>query len=142
DEIVEAARHAGELTRQLLTLGRVQVSKPQPVQIASLLVRTSAAFRRILPSDVTLLVERPDEGVMARTDPADLERAIFNMVINSRDAMPRGGTLTIGCGIETIAADSDELAAGRYVAISVSDTGEGMDEETMARIFDPFFTTK
>jgi signal transduction histidine kinase/ActR/RegA family two-component response regulator len=142
DEIVEAAARTGELTHQLLTLGRRQVSKPQRVQVSSLLARVSATFRRVLPSDVSLLVETPDESVFVHIDPTEFERSLFNLVINARDAMPRGGKLTIGCRVEAVTEGMHGLAAGRYVGVSVSDTGEGMDQETLARIFDPFFTTK
>lgn len=142
DEIVAAATRAGDLTLQLLTLGRRQVSRPAPVQVAALLARVSAAFRRLLPSDVVMSVQIPALEVIARVDPAEFERALFNLVINSRDAMPRGGKLSIGCRQETLTAGKSELANGRYVVIEVSDTGEGMSAETMARVFDPFFTTK
>jgi signal transduction histidine kinase len=142
EEIVAAARQAAELTRQLLTLGRRQVSKPQPVPIAALFERLQIAFRRILPDDVTLGVEVPKEDIVARLDPNDLERSLLNLVLNARDAMPSGGRISLRCAGKTIEGNVAGLAQGRYVEISISDTGHGMEQETLDHIFEPFFTTK
>jgi signal transduction histidine kinase/CheY-like chemotaxis protein len=143
DEIVEAATRAATLTLQLLTLGRRQATKPESVRVAEMLARVSAAFRRLLPSDVALSVESPDETVTVRVDPAELERALFNLVLNARDAMPSGGKLSIECRRKSAAESKLEAASTTpAVVITVSDTGVGMDAETMAHIFDPFFTTK
>ena len=144
-EILVAAKSARELTRQLLTLGRRQISQPRPIAMSEFLGRLATSLRRVLPSDIVLMVESPTEKMNARADPAQLERALFNLAINARDAMPRGGKLTIECRWETVGEDPSDppnLAAGRYVAISVGDTGEGMAPETLGHIFEPFFTTK
>jgi signal transduction histidine kinase/CheY-like chemotaxis protein len=140
DDVMRAARGAAELTRQLLTLGRQQVSKPQPVDMGEFLARLSAAARRVLPTDISLQVEVEGSDVSAYVSPIELQRALFNLVLNAGDAMPDGGKLSISCGIELIA--SERLSEGRYVVLSVSDDGQGMDTATMERIFDPFFTTK
>jgi len=144
-EILVAAKSARELTRQLLTLGRRQISQPRPIAMSDFLGRLATSLRRVLPSDIVLMVESPTEKMIARADPAQLERALFNLAINARDAMPRGGKLTIECRWEIVGegpSGHPNLAAGRYVAISVGDTGEGMAPETLGHIFEPFFTTK
>ena len=141
-EIVRAARRTAELTRQLLTLGRRQVSQPQPVQLLSLCERLRTAFRRVLPDDIVLDIQPPAADVVAHVDPGELERALFNLVLNARDAMPRGGSLRIHCGPRLVAAGDPELAAGRYTEIAVMDTGQGIAPEHLEHIFEPFFTTK
>ena len=142
DEIVQAAKRAGLLTTQLLTLGRAQIAAPQPVDMADFLGRLQGAMRRVLPDDNVLVVDLPTEPLTAHVDAVGLERAVYNLVLNARDAMPRGGTITVSCGRETVAGRQRDLADGVYVALRVSDTGHGMDDETLERIFDPFFTTK
>ena len=89
-----------------------------------------------------LVVNAPADDAIALVDEAELERALLNLVLNAGDAMPRGGTLTITWRGEDVTGGPHGLADGRYVSLSVSDTGEGMDRETLDRIFDPFFTTK
>ncbi len=142
DEIVAAARQAAELTRQLLTLGRRQVSRPRSVAMAPLFERMQTAFRRVLPDDVALAVEIPKEDLVACLDPNDLERSLLNLVLNARDAMPGGGRISIRCARKADERDGTGLPQGRYLEISVSDTGHGMAPETLDRIFEPFFTTK
>ncbi len=141
-EIMQASRRAANLTHQLLTLGRRQVSQPQAVQMAPLFERLRTAFRRVLADDIVLAMDRPGEDIVAHLDAADFERALFNLVVNARDAMPRGGKLRIRCGWKDIAVDDAGVAGGRYVEVTVSDTGEGMARETLEHIFEPFFTTK
>jgi len=141
DEVLRAANSAADLSRRLMLLGRQHISKPRPTSIADLLERLQMAIRRILPDDVQLVVNAPDQDAIALVDEAELERALLNLALNARDAMPRGGRLTIAWRIVD-ASGAPDLADGRYVSISVTDTGEGMDRETLDRIFDPFFTTK
>jgi signal transduction histidine kinase/CheY-like chemotaxis protein len=141
DEIVEAAKRAGQLTTQLLTLGRAQIGAREPVDMTAFLGRLQGALRRVLPDDVVLHVDAPTDPITARVDLAGLERAVYNLVLNARDAMPRGGTMTLSCRREADAGV--EAAADRaYAVLQVSDTGHGMDAQTLERIFDPFFTTK
>ena len=142
DEIVQAAKRAGQLTTQLLTLGRAQIGAREPVDMTDFLGRLQGALRRVLPDDVALVVDAPSEPVTARADVAGLERAVYNLVLNARDAMPAGGgTITLSCHRDTVTA-REPLANGTYVVLRVSDTGHGMDAQTLTRIFDPFFTTK
>ena len=142
DEIIQSAKRAGQLTTQLLTLGRAQIGAREPVDMTDFLGRLHGALRRVLPDDIGLVVDAPSEPVTARTDLAGLERAIYNLVLNARDAMPAGGgSITLNCHRETVMG-REPLASGSYAVLRVSDTGHGMDASTLARIFDPFFTTK
>ena len=141
-EVLQAAGNAAELARRLLTLGRQQISKPRPTSMTGLLGRLQTSIRRILAGDVQLVVTTAAEDAIALVDEAELERALLNLVLNAGEAMPRGGTLSIAWRAEDVTSDQHGLADGRYVSLSVSDTGQGMDRETLDRIFDPFFTTK
>ena len=142
DEIIQAAKRAGQLTTQLLTLGRAQIGAREPVEMSDFLARLHGALRRVLPDDVVLRVDAPTDPVTARADLSGLERAVYNLVLNARDAMPGGGgTITLSCHRETVSG-RNPLADGTYVALQVADTGHGMDGQILERIFDPFFTTK
>jgi len=141
DEVLRAAGGAADLSRRLLMLGRQHISKPTPTAIASLVDRLQTPMRRILADDIHLVVNPPAEDAIAMVDEPQLERALLNLVINAGDAMTRGGTVTIGWRVEDLVS-APNLADGRYISVSISDTGQGMDRETLDRIFDPFFTTK
>jgi signal transduction histidine kinase/CheY-like chemotaxis protein len=142
DEIVVAARRAGQLTTQLLTLGRAQIGAREPVDMTDFLGRLQGALRRVLPDDVALVVEAPSDAVTTLVDLAGLERAVYNLVLNARDAMPAaGGTITMSCHPDTVTGRAP-LGDGTYAVLRVSDNGHGMDAQTLARVFDPFFTTK
>ena len=142
NEVLRAAGGAAELSRRLLTLGRQQISKPKPTSIDELVGRLETSIRRILADDVQLLVQPAGAPTIALVDEAELERALLNLVLNAGHAMPRGGTVTIAWRSEDLTGVAGRLDDGRYVVLSVSDTGEGMDRETLDRIFDPFFTTR
>lgn len=142
DEIVEAVQHASVLTGQLLTLGRQQISTPAPVSVMALLGRLRPAIARVLPADVSIVIDMPTDDAFVQLDETGFHRAILNLALNARDAMPRGGTIAISGRCDTIGSPHPELPAGRYATIQVSDDGVGMDADTLARIFDPFFTTK
>ena len=141
DEVLRAAGGAADLSRRLLMLGRQHIAKPTPTAIASLVDRLQTPMRRILADDIHLVVNPPAEDAIALVDEPQLERALLNLVINAGDAMPRGGTVTIAWRVEDVVS-APNLADGRYVSVSISDTGQGMDRETLDRVFDPFFTTK
>jgi len=145
-DMQDAAQSAAALTRQLLTFSRKQVLQPQLVDLNDLVARTENILRRVIGEKVRLVSRLAPDLWLVRADPSQLEQVILNLTVNSRDAMPRGGTVTI----ETANAVLDEEGArrhpggrpGEYAVLSVSDTGEGMDPSTLARIFEPFFTTK
>ena len=146
DAILAAANRAAALTHQLLAFSRKQVLQPRILNLNEVVANSERLLRRLIGEDVSLTtVLQPDLGAIA-ADPAQLEQVIVNLAVNARDAMPRGGRLTI----ETRDADLDAgeasehppMAPGRYVRLIVSDTGHGMDEATKMRLFEPFFTTK
>jgi signal transduction histidine kinase/ActR/RegA family two-component response regulator len=146
EQIMKAGDRAATLTRQLLAFSRRQVLQPKVLDVNRLIGTLTTMLRRLIGEDIDLrLVLRDDLGKV-NADPGQLEQVLMNLVVNARDAMPRGGTLTI----ETVNLNLDEsytsthvgVKAGPYVMIAVSDTGTGMDEATKARVFEPFFTTK
>jgi signal transduction histidine kinase/CheY-like chemotaxis protein len=146
EQILKAGERAATLTQQLLTFSRPQVLQPRVLDLNRLVTSLSTLLRRLIGEDVDLqLVLRPDLGTVS-ADAGQLEQVLMNLVVNARDAMPKGGTLSI----ETANVDLDESYAGRhlavkpgrYVQIAVSDNGGGMDEVTQARLFEPFYTTK
>lgn len=134
-EIVQASQRAARLTRQLLAFSRRQVMEARNVDLNAVIRDLSVMMRRLV-GDHVRLVEHLDERLpVVFVDPSQFEQVVVNLVVNARDAMPLGGTITI----RTIAETSD---GARAAVLEVMDTGEGMDEATKARIFEPFFTTK
>ncbi len=144
-EIMTAAGRAGALTRQLLAFSRKQVLQPEVLDLNSVLKNMDEMLPRLIGEDIDLRMVRGKDLRRVKLDPVQIEQVIMNLVVNSRDAMPKGGKLTI----ETADVFFDEQEAahhgvspGHYVLLAVSDTGEGMDEKTQKLIFEPFFTTK
>jgi two-component system, cell cycle sensor histidine kinase and response regulator CckA len=145
-EIQQAGTRAANLTSQLLAFSRKQVLQPRVVDLNVVLDALWKMLLRLIGEDVVLsFVAAPDLG-LARIDPGQFEQAIINLAVNARDAMPRGGRLTIETRNveldESYTAQHPEAKAARYVCVAVTDSGVGMDAETRARIFEPFFTTK
>ena len=145
EEITKAASRAAGLTRQLLMFSRQQPVAPRVLKLHDVIAAMTLMIQRILGADVELVI-LPNAAGRVRVDPSHIEQVVLNLVVNARDAMPTGGTLTI----ETADVDLDEDHAlshlpsksGPHVMLTVSDTGTGMSQETQARIFEPFFTTK
>ncbi|MGA2481198.1 MAG: ATP-binding protein, partial [Spirochaetia bacterium] len=145
-EVESAAYRAADLTRRLLTFSRKQVLQPRVVDLNVLISSLSKLLRRMIGEDVTLQ-SRLDPAIgRLRADPGQIEQVIINLAVNSRDAMPEGGTLGIDTENVILTAGGlhghTEVAAGRYVLVTVSDTGIGMSEEVKSHLFEPFFTTK
>jgi two-component system cell cycle sensor histidine kinase/response regulator CckA len=141
DQILQAAMRAGTLTRRLLAFSRNQVLQPRVIDPNAAVAETEQMLRRLIGEDVDLVLRLGHGLGSVRVDPGQLEHVLLNLAVNARDAMPTGGVLTLA----TASAELPGTAAsppGRFVLLSVSDTGVGMDEETRARIFEPFFTTK
>jgi len=145
-EVRGAATRAATLTRQLLAFSRRQVLQPQVVQVGRIVDELYNMLRRLIGEDIEFVTRiAPDVGNVY-VDPTQLEQVVMNLVVNARDAMPRGGTLTI----EASNTEFDEQSSqahfgappGNYVMLSVTDTGEGIPPELQSRIFEPFFTTK
>jgi PAS domain S-box-containing protein len=146
DQILWSATRAAELTRQLLAFSRLQVLEPKVVRLDAVAAEAQRMLERVIGEDVQLHVARPAALGRVRADPGQMVQVLMNLVVNARDAMPRGGRLTV----EFADTDLDERYAaahppchpGRFVMMAVSDTGHGMDAETQKRVFEPFFTTK
>ncbi|MGI5861049.1 MAG: PAS domain-containing protein [Myxococcales bacterium] len=145
-EIKNAAERAAALTGQLLAFSRKQVREPQVLNINTTVTGIENMLRRLLGEDIQILVCLAEDLGSVEADPGQLEQVIMNLAVNARDAMPRGGKLTI----ETANVELDDAYArmhvaikpGNYVLLSVTDTGCGMDAATREHIFEPFFTTK
>ena len=146
DEIRKAAVAAAGLTRQLLAFSRQQVLQPRVLSPNAVIEGIDKMLRRLIGEDVALtMVLAPDIGSI-KADPGQMEQVIMNLAVNARDAMPKGGQLTIATSnIELdshYAGDHIPVVPGSYVLLAVTDTGSGMDDETKRRLFEPFFTTK
>jgi two-component system cell cycle sensor histidine kinase/response regulator CckA len=145
-QIAAAGDRASELTGQLLAFSRRQVMQPVSLHLGTKVEEIAPMLRRLLGEDVELVTRIAAQLGNVLVDPGQLTQVMLNLAINSRDAMPAGGTLTIEASNVELDADyaagHAEVAPGRYVMLSVSDTGMGMDEATQAHLFEPFFTTK
>ena len=146
EEILRAAERASGLTRQLLAFSRRQVLQPERVDLNSIVSDIDRMLRRLIGEDIELVTQLHGELAPIVADPGQIEQVIVNLVVNARDALPRGGRIELETSnldySVPVRVESGMLAAGRYVALSVSDTGTGMDEQTRAQIFEPFFTTR
>jgi two-component system, cell cycle sensor histidine kinase and response regulator CckA len=146
NEIDRAAGRAAALTRQLLAFSRKQVLQPTVLDVNGLVTGLERMLRRLIGADIELSTQIDPATGRIRADPGQIEQVLMNLVVNARDAMPHGGTLAIETANQTVRADDpmtqDGAEPGEYVRITISDTGIGMDPETLTRIFEPFFTTK
>lgn len=143
-EISRAADRAAELTKQLLTFSRRQVSQPKIISLPQLVGNLERVLRRLIGEDIDLVVRSEPGPLLVNANPGELEQVIMNLAVNSRDAMPKGGTLTITvASVDRLPERSFvQNAAQPYVSLSVADTGVGMDENLRSHLFEPFFTTK
>jgi PAS domain S-box-containing protein len=144
-EINRAAGRAGELIAQLLAFGRRAPNIDELVDLSTLIRGIEPMLRRLIDEDIGLILEIPSAFGRVRVDPGQLEQVLVNLVINARDSMPLGGEIRIRItelDLDETQASELGLIAGRYVVLSVTDTGSGMTTETKARVFEPFFTTK
>lgn len=141
-----AAERGAELTNRLLAFSRRQPLDPQNVNINKLIHNMDSLLRRTLQENIDIETVYAGGLWLSEVDPGQLEGALLNLAINARDAMPGGGKLTIETGNtlldETYADGHDEVLAGQYVMVSVSDTGTGMSPDVVSQAFEPFFTTK
>jgi len=140
DQILSASQKAAELTQSLLTFSRKQPLRLSPLDINNTIKETKRLLKRLLIEDIELNTSLTEDNTTVMADKSQIDQILFNLVTNARDAMPKGGTITI----KTHLVNLDDIFGkpGRYVLIDVSDTGIGMDDATLEKIFDPFFTTK
>jgi two-component system, chemotaxis family, CheB/CheR fusion protein len=144
-EIKTAGERAASLTQQLLAFSRRQVLQPKVLDLNSIVADFEKMLRRLVGERIEVAVGCELALWQVRADPGEIGRAIMNLSLNARDAMPDGGTLAIETANVTLSgadAPGEDLAPGRYVTMTVRDTGVGMDAEMRAHIFEPFFTTK
>jgi len=145
-EITRAARRGAELTRHLLTFSRKVEGKRRPFDLNHEVNQALELLERTIPKMIQIEVCRAPDIKIIRADPNQMEQVLMNLVVNAKDAMPEGGRITIETQNitldESFCKTKPEVKPGNYVMLKVSDTGAGMDPETLERIFDPFFTTK
>jgi PAS domain S-box-containing protein len=142
DNAVLGAQRGASLTQRMLSFARRQELKREAVDLADLVRGMQGLLDRSLGPTVTVRVDIADDLPAAETDANQLESALLNLAVNARDAMPDGGEITISARAATLDKNEAGLQAGAYVRLAVSDTGAGMDKETLARATEPFFTTK
>ena len=144
EQIHSAGTRAASLTRQLLAFSRRQVLRPLVLDLNRLVSGMETTLRRLIGENIEIATRLIPDLRCVKADPSQIEQILMNLVVNARDAMPGGGTITI----ETANVELDgsleypEVIPGSYVMLAVTDTGVGMNSETQARIFEPFFTTK
>lgn len=144
--IMKSAERAANLTRSLLAFSRKQPTNPEPINLNAVVKDVESMLTRVIREDIKLKTILIDKNCIIMADCSQIEQVLTNLATNARDAMPKGGLLTISTGV--IEIDNSFIKAhgygveGMYALISVSDTGIGMDEKTIKRIFEPFFTTK
>ncbi|HEX5959911.1 MAG TPA: ATP-binding protein [Rhodanobacteraceae bacterium] len=139
--VQRAVARGAELTRKLLAFSRRQPLRPVATPPKPMLDELGVMLRRTLGGAIAVEIDCPVDIPDAYADPNELETALINLALNGRDAMPRGGCLTLAARMQMVEGDP-ELSAGRYVVFAVADTGTGMSPEVQARVFEPFFTTK
>lgn len=144
--IRKAGEQASDLTRQLLAFSRKQILHPRVIDLNQLAHEMQKLLRRVIGEKIELRFDACEGPARTNADPAQIEAVLLNLCVNARDAMPRGGVLTMRTEFTEVSVpfqhSTGTLPPGHYVTFTVHDTGCGMDEETQARIFEPFFTTK
>jgi two-component system, cell cycle sensor histidine kinase and response regulator CckA len=146
-EIELAAERSAALTRQLLAFSRQQVLQPRPLDLNRTIIGMEGMLRRLIGEHIVVTTRLSAKDSDVYVDPSQMEQVILNLVVNARDAMPRGGELVLQTSVAELDRDAaahhdPNLRGGHYVALSICDTGHGIDDETRERIFEPFFTTK
>jgi PAS domain S-box-containing protein len=146
DQVRLSAERAANLTRQLLLFSRKQPTRPVPLNLNGIIDNLLRMLSRLIGEDVAINTRLEPDLYPILADEGNIEQVIMNLAVNARDAMPRGGELTIRTENLTLDKQSSmiisEARLGRFIRLSIADTGAGMDEETVSRIFEPFFTTK
>jgi two-component system, cell cycle sensor histidine kinase and response regulator CckA len=142
EEIRKATDRAALLTRQLLAFSRKQVLLPELLNLNGIVLELESMLRPLIGEDVALTTQLDPALGPIEADPGQLHQVVMNLVVNARDAMPRGGAISIVTANSDVQENDDAIEPGRYVTLTVRDTGQGIDEPTLRQIFEPFFTTK
>ena len=146
ERIENAAARAAALVRQLLAFSRKQVLQPKILDLNAIVLNLDKLLRRLIDDHIEMITRVDDQLGKVKADPAQIEQVIMNLVVNARDAMPQGGRIVLETTNVVLdssySADHTPSKPGHYVMLAVSDTGVGMDPETVAHIFEPFYTTK
>ena len=142
DEVRKATERASVLTRQLLAFSRKQVLQPELLNLNGVVVELEAMLRPLIGEDIALSTNLDPALGPIEADPGQLQQVVMNLVVNARDAMPGGGRVSIETANVDVEPGDPAIEPGRYVSLTVRDTGHGIDEETLRQIFEPFFTTK
>ena len=146
EQIMKAGERAAELTHQLLTFSRRQVVRPKVLDLNNVVAATAVMLRRLIGEHIELRIVAGPDLAKIHADPGQLQQVILNLAVNSRDAMPNGGTLILETQnmelSEPYVGSNATLPPGPYVMLAVTDSGTGMDEQTRSHLFEPFFTTK
>ncbi len=146
DMILSSAAKSANLTQQILAFSRKQIISPKPADLNEMIKGIEKLLRRLIREDIEISINIADRNLTVLVDPGQLEQVLMNLCTNARDAMPDGGTIFISTGTDFLDMGNirtyDLENAGMYALITVTDTGDGMDEKTRQRIFEPFFTTK
>jgi two-component system cell cycle sensor histidine kinase/response regulator CckA len=144
--IREAGQHAASLTSQLLAFSRKQILQPEILDLNTAITQMSSMLRRLIGEDIEIVTATQPNLGLVNADPGQIQQIIMNLAVNARDAMPRGGKLTIETANvycdEEYAKNHSDVRAGSYVMLAITDNGIGMDDATKAHLFEPFFTTK
>jgi signal transduction histidine kinase/ActR/RegA family two-component response regulator len=145
-EILKAADRAAGLTRQLLAFSRKQILAPRVLDVGAVIADLGSMLDRLIGEDIEMVIRMPESLGHVKIDPGQLDQVMMNLAVNARDAMPHGGRLVIEAS--NVRRESgplvgtDEVPAGDYVMLAVTDSGCGMSREVLARVFEPFYTTK
>jgi len=143
EQIAKAGRRAASLTRQLLAFSRKQVLQPRVIGLNAIITEMRGMLERLISEDVTLVIDLASDLKPVKADVGQIEQVIMNLVVNARDAMPNGARLKIATrSVDVDGEDASPTSLQTSAEIAVSDTGDGMDAETLQKIFAPFFTPK
>lgn len=146
EEVLKGTDRAANLTKQLLSFSRRQIMEKRVFRVEEAITEIKSLLDKSTTENIELVIESNSEGACVETDPSEFHTALLNLVINARDAMHLGGRIEINSRVievdEAFAATQQNMSAGRFVEVSVKDSGTGIDPETLSHIFEPFFTTK
>lgn len=146
EKIIGGAQRARDLVQRLLAYSRKQVMALRPVPVDEMIAGFEPLLRRVLREDIALVFDLRADNTQILGDPGQLEQVIVNLAVNAQDEMPKGGSLTVTTSVEQNGSDQnlgfEGLRSGRFVVLTVEDTGRGMDERVLEKLFEPFFTTK